>query len=315
MVISKRQIKLLIASVIIAILVYGGITLWVGFDVIIRTFKIIGIWGAVIVLLLSGANYGLRFSRWHFYIHQTHPHKIGLMRHFIIYLSGFALTTTPAKAGEVIRGIFLKKYQIPFKTTLACFLSERISDLIAVLILCLIGYGYNTSYFYIMVIGCIMVLACVATIQSPHYLIVLRDRFSPTFMMHKALDYIHSILLETKIYHAPKIFIHSLILSIISWYAEAYGLYYVLMLLGHDISHFQAIFIYGISMLIGAISFVPAGIGSSEAVMIALLVSIGVPIAIATAITLFVRMATLWFAVVIGLICLGVQVRFNGKHH
>ena len=60
-------------------------------------------------------------------------------------------------------------------------------------------------------------------------------------------------------------------------------------------------------MLIGGISFIPAGLGSSEVVMIALLRASNIPLAVATAMTIFMRIATLWFAVLVGLISLMIQ--------
>ena len=65
-------------------------------------------------------------------------------------------------------------------------------------------------------------------------------------------------------------------------------------------------------MLAGALSFMPGGLGGAEAVMIALLTLNGVPMPVAVAATVFIRLATLWFAVVIGLVAL-IRSR-HGEH-
>jgi uncharacterized protein (TIRG00374 family) len=57
-------------------------------------------------------------------------------------------------------------------------------------------------------------------------------------------------------------------------------------------------------MLVGAISFLPGGLGGTEATMIALLVAHGLPLPESVAATLVVRLATLWFAIVLGLAAL-----------
>ena len=62
-------------------------------------------------------------------------------------------------------------------------------------------------------------------------------------------------------------------------------------------------------MLIGGLSFLPGGLGGSEAVMIGLLVWQGVAHPLAVTVTLITRLATLWFAVVLGIVALGRQQR------
>ena len=80
--------------------------------------------------------------------------------------------------------------------------------------------------------------------------------------------------------------------------------YLVLEWLGADISFSFAIFVYAISMLAGALSFLPGGLGGAEAIMISLLVLKGMAMPAAIAATVFIRLATLWFAVLIGLLAL-----------
>ena len=84
----------------------------------------------------------------------------------------------------------------------------------------------------------------------------------------------------------------------------------VLMLLaalGHPLPLSTAVFIYAFAMLVGGLSFLPGGLGSSEAVMIALLALNGFPESAAVSATLICRLATLWFAVALGAVFLARQ--------
>jgi uncharacterized protein (TIRG00374 family) len=65
-----------------------------------------------------------------------------------------------------------------------------------------------------------------------------------------------------------------------------------------------AIFVCALSMLAGALSFLPGGLGGAEAVMVSLLVLKCMSMPAAIAATVFIRLATLWFAVLIGLVAL-----------
>ena len=71
----------------------------------------------------------------------------------------------------------------------------------------------------------------------------------------------------------------------------------------------MAVFVYAFAMLVGGLSFLPGGLGSSEAVMIGLLSLYGLPEATAVTATLICRLATLWFAVALGAIFLMRQKR------
>src|SRR5690606_25626291 len=56
-------------------------------------------WG--ILLGLSFVNYMLRFVRWAYLVKLASNVNIPTGKHFLIYLSGFGLTATPGKIGEV----------------------------------------------------------------------------------------------------------------------------------------------------------------------------------------------------------------------
>ena len=62
----------------------------------------------------------------------------------------------------------------------------------------------------------------------------------------------------------------------------------------------RIISIYSASVLVGALSFVPGGLGGTEAAMEVMLTASGVDMPVAVAAVLLCRLATLWFAVIIG---------------
>jgi uncharacterized protein (TIRG00374 family) len=64
----------------------------------------------------------------------------------------------------------------------------------------------------------------------------------------------------------------------------------------------MAVGIYATGILAGALSFLPGGIGSAEAVMIGLLILAGIDVTTATAATLACRIAALWYSIGVGLV-------------
>ena len=72
------------------------------------------------------------------------------------------------------------------------------------------------------------------------------------------------------------------------------------MVQGIDVSYSSAVGIYATATIIGAFSFLPGGLGSTEAVMVALLAARGYGLSDSILITLVCRVCTLWLAVAAG---------------
>jgi uncharacterized protein (TIRG00374 family) len=102
----------------------------------------------------------------------------------------------------------------------------------------------------------------------------------------------------------PRRLLLGFLLGAAAWGAEAFGFGWLLRSLGHPLDLPVAVSIYALSMLAGALSFMPGGLGGSEAAMVLLLKMLGVPLSAAVAATLLIRLATLWFAVLLGIIAL-----------
>jgi glycosyltransferase 2 family protein len=93
-------------------------------------------------------------------------------------------------------------------------------------------------------------------------------------------------------------------MGIAAWLCECIGFAIIVHgFPGAEIATPLAIFIYAATTVAGALSFLPGGLGVTEAGMTFMLVShIGKPTAVAA--TIVTRLCTMWFAVVLGLIAL-----------
>ena len=92
--------KPLLVSIVATVLLYVGAVMLADFQRV--KFAVLSLspatWSAV--LGLSLLNYVLRFLRWDAYLSHITQIEIPKLRHFVYYLAGFALATTPGKAGE-----------------------------------------------------------------------------------------------------------------------------------------------------------------------------------------------------------------------
>jgi len=98
----------------------------------------------------------------------------------------------------------------------------------------------------------------------------------------------------------PRLFLFGLAMGMLAWRLDGVSLYLITREVGVPITFAAGIGVYAIAVLARALSFLPGGLGSTEAVMGVLLVAFGANGAVAVAITLLCRIATLWFAVALG---------------
>lgn len=297
----------LILSVLIAIGLYFGALFLGDFTATKEALGKVTLLGWAIILGLSLLNYALRYWRWQWYISNLSGIHIPHGLHLSYYLSGFALSTTPGKAGETIRSIYLKKHGISFNQSISAFFVERFLDLLTIVLLSVLAAYYFSDYRVMVAVTVAVVLAALPLIHSERFLRLWEQQAARfTNFMGKAMFQIAKLLESSAMLLKNRQLYGGLGLGIIAWGAEGIGLWYLLLLLGYEVDLLLAVSVYGIAVLVGAVSFLPGGLGSTELVMGLLLMAMGVSKPDAIAATLICRIATLWFAVFIGLGTAGV---------
>ncbi|WP_348729722.1 lysylphosphatidylglycerol synthase transmembrane domain-containing protein [Rheinheimera texasensis] len=301
--VTGRPYKAVLLSTLLAAAAYLVTVLWSGWSEVRQAAIAIGFTGIVMALLLSLFNYGLRFIRWQIYLHALGS-PVSIWLSLRIYLAGFALTTTPGKAGELLRSLLLQRHLVPLQHSVSAFFSERLSDLLAVTGLAFLGFWlYPETQFFIGAAALLLLML---------YWLILRgglicwcsQRLKSWSRIHQLTNHLLQLLAQVQRCHTVVLMTIATCLSLIAWGAEAYAFHLILQALGYQIPLAIAVFIYAISMLAGALSFMPGGLGGAEAMMIALLMWQDVAAGPAVAATVVIRLATLWFAVLLGLLAL-----------
>ena len=304
MTVSPKLFRQLIIWLVISIAVYG-IVLAAMEDASQMTESLgaVSIASWLTVLGLSSLNIIVRFYRWQYYL-ATLGHKVAPMRSLQCFIAGFAFTITPAKAGEAVRSLYLKKDGVGYTDSLAALFVERLTDLLAVVLLALAAAWSLADYRWLVWLAGGMTLAILPLVHSQFVralLTTISDRLGdskPGQIIQKLLQLINSsaVLLRSGPLYG------GMVLSIIAAFAVSYMMYVALLTLGANISLPLAVGIYATGILVGALSFLPGGIGSAEAVMIGLLVLACVELPAATAATLICRIAALWYSIAPGIV-------------
>ena len=257
-----------------------------------------------IILALSLGNYFLRFVRWAWYLSPYTPKELGYLKHCVMYLAGFAFTMTPGKAGEMLRCFYLNGQGVPNSKTMGAFVVERIVDLLTILLLALLVLNVFITDQAPLLFGAAVMLVIVATlvVLLPTETLIQSSLFRrlPT-ILQKLFRLLSDSLTSAREFLSPKGFFVGLSIGLVAWGLEGWGLFLLVDDYQPGLTTIEAAMgIYGFAMLMGALSFLPGGVGGAEAAMALLLAKIGFAMPEALAITLICRLATLWFAILLG---------------
>lgn len=103
---KEHHLHWLINSIALAALGYLAFSIW---GEVRTAFVAVSAMGVLIALGLLLVNHGLRFLRWQTYLSAL-GHTMPLLFSGQIYVASFALITTPGRAEEMLRGVFLKEF-------------------------------------------------------------------------------------------------------------------------------------------------------------------------------------------------------------
>jgi len=304
------RFRALLLSVLLSAIGYLAFALWGGWHEVVAALVIVGFTGTLIALTLSLVNYLLRFVRWQIFLAQMN-HRVYWQESLRIYIAGFGLTILPAKAGEAIRSVFLKNHGVTYPESLAAFFSEQLSNLISMLLLVTVGlWAYPQAQPMVFILGG-FILAILIVLQLSSLLQAMENfalKIFPARFAKLIASSIEIVLHSKRCFSLPML-LYGIILGVFAWGSEGLAFYYIMHVLGSDMSLQTALFIFSFSMLVGAISFLPGGLGGTEATMVTLLMLNNIPLPQAVAATVLIRLATLWFAVALGVIALSMPAR------
>src|SRR5262249_10244394 len=121
-------------------LVYGAFVLYRGVGTISTRFQTYAWSTFAIACGLAFSNYLLRFLKWEYYLSVLEIRGIPKRESLLTFLSGFVLTVTPGKVGEVFKALILFKTRgVPVVRTAPIVVAERVTDLIGIITLIAIG--------------------------------------------------------------------------------------------------------------------------------------------------------------------------------
>lgn len=309
---ALRRVEFLAVLALVGFVVLVvALSIYAGLGDVLDHLRRISLSLIALMLGLSLANYLLRAWRW-----QQFAAGLGLRlpwgRNLVYFVAGFALTATPGKVGEGLRMWLLERcHGCAYERSAPLFVGDRLSDMVAILLLCLVGVGAFTAYAEVTVIAAALLLAACLPLMRPSLLLgatklayALIGRRAPRLFAR-----IRRAIRDTARLLRFRLFGLGLIAALIGWFAEVTAFHQLLAALGAPVTVQQAMFVFTFAMIAGTVAMLPGGLGGTEAVMLALLSALGVDLQTAVAATALIRLTTLWFAVGLGFTALPLALK------
>ncbi|MCF7749388.1 flippase-like domain-containing protein [Bacillus subtilis subsp. subtilis] len=261
--------------------------------------------GTCVLLVL--ASYMVRYQRWRLVLSaQGHAHG-SWASGLAAYLAGFAFTASPGKAGELLRIRYFGWQGVPARVTLTTFIFERALDLLVITVMAAAAATLVALFgaFAAIILAVLLVLAALAcwpplagaTSRVVHWLPGAMARRLGHFLVDGASAL--GPLLRVRL------LLPATALGSVAWLLTAAAFAVLCHAVGIELPWPLALGIYPLAMLIGALSFVPGGVGTTEAAIVVMLAACGVPADTSLTVAIGIRLASLWLAVLVGMLAVG----------
>ena len=267
-----------------------------------------------LILFLVTASWVPVFIKWHFLLKNCEI-DISLTKNITVFLSGLAFEITPGKLGALMKSQILKtSFNIPRTKTAPIVLVEKVYDLIGAILASIIGIiilGMDTYLIIIaiLVLSMIFFFVYYRPASELFFKRITKTKFFSKYVENMS-EFYEIIQKSTNV----KVATICILLAITYWFLISVAVYYTLIAFDINIlDYFKVLAIYATSTLLGAISFVPGGIGVTEGTLTGLLTLEGIGVSVALILSVMIRIFTLWYSAFIGFIALKFTGAFSFK--
>ena len=293
--------KRLLLTIILIMIFYVGVILFADINKITKEFFSLKYEFIIPILLFEIISFSLLSFRQKKFLNVLGI-NLSFFSNFKIYLASMSMIVTPGGSGLLIKSHFLKRnYHEPISKTFPIVVIERFHDFLA--IVSIIVFTLFLSYLLealMLVVVSIFLLGMIFVILKNNKLLLFFQKkmkqikyvqkFVPNYEFSDSLNFL------TK----KRIMVFGWFIGIIAWFFDAFAIYLGFLAFNFDFGFIQSTQIFFTSMILGTLTFLPAGIGVTEGSFIALLYNRGIEFSLAAALVLFLRFTTIWFATGLG---------------
>jgi uncharacterized protein (TIRG00374 family) len=287
----------------LGVIVYLALSIFSGFDDLraaLSEFR----WSLVPAILgLVFVSYVGRFFRWIYYLKILDiylPPKINAA----IFTAGLSMTISPGKLGEVLKSLFIRQVNgTPVARTAPIVLAERVTDGTGMIVWGLLGALAFSQGPWLMLLFLAVTVAGVVVLRSKRLSLLAERAMDRLPLVNKLSGHLSAFHGASNELLSTRSLIVTTFMSVGIWGFEILAVYLCAVGIGADVPFLMLVFIFAVSSILGSLSMLPGGIGAAEAGLAGQFATIGgLSSGIAVALTMVIRLATLWFAILLGVV-------------
>ena len=304
-------ISFLVFVVLAAIAIYK-----IGFGSFISIVRSINLYYYSIALLVVFLAYVVRYPKWEMYMDRLGV-RLSRTKNFLIYLSMYSMDITPGRWGRVIVSYTINKItRVKFSKTFPAVVADIFTDFAGFAFVAIAAAFLVHEYVLVAVVASLLLLIPFVFLYNKRAYSIFSTRLRNRRFFKRLFEvgdkyFKHNQLLDKRVY------VYSMIYTIPSMAINAASLYFVMLAFGVNVGIVYMptiIFVFSISTLLGMLTGLPANLGITDATLFGFLITsfggLGIGIGLASVITIFARMANVWFVQVFGFSSLAYTRRY-----
>ena len=266
-----------------------------------------------VILGLVALSYVGRFCRWLYYL-KVLKVSVPLGTNAAIFAAGLSMTISPGKLGEVLKCVFVRQATgAPIARTAPAVVAERATDGTGMVAWGFLGAFALTLPPWTMVLFLAVAAIGIAVLRSERLSRLAARGLSRLPLLDRLAPHLSAFTGASNELLAARPLVIGTVISFLAWGLECLGVYLCAVGLGVDEPFLLIVFIFATSSLVGVLSMLPGGLGAVEAGLAVQFTRLaGLSSGVAGALTLVIRLATLWFATLVGIVGLFLVRRILG---
>ena len=309
----ERLKRNLVLALALGVAVYLALAILSGFGDLSAALEDFNLALVPLILGLVLLSYAGRFVRWLYYLRILKV-SVPLATNAAIFAAGLSMTISPGKLGEVLKSVFVRQASdAAVARTAPAVVAERATDGTGMVAWGFLGaFALGLSPWTMLAFLGVAVFG-IAVLRSKRLSLLAERVLTP-------LPLVGRFAPQLRVFHGASNellgtgpLVVGTAISFVSWGFECLGVYLCAVGLGADLGFLTVVFVFAVSSLLGVLSMLPGGIGAVEAGLALQFVAVGgLARGPAGALTLVIRLATLWFATLIGIAGLLIVRRIIG---
>jgi uncharacterized protein (TIRG00374 family) len=265
------------------------------------------------ILGLVALSYVGRFFRWTYYLRVL---KVSIPTgiNAAIFTSGLSMTISPGKLGEVLKSVFVRRVSgAPIARTAPAVVAERATDGTGMVLWGFLGaFALNLPPWTMLAFLALAALG-IAVLRSRRLSLAAERVLAKLPLLNRLAPHLRDFTGASNELLGTVPLLVGTTISFVSWGLECAGVYLCAVGFGVDRPFLLIVFVFAVSSLLGVLSMLPGGIGAVEAGLYGQFVAVAnLSTGVAGALTLIIRLATLWFATLLGILGLLLVQRLLG---